>query len=97
MSQILSVIFHMKVPVEIYIPNFFLDFFYFSFLSYNVFKQKKSLLLKSGKIHINLINYQNFLAILEDRGFKTAGLKKKLLKCILYIEINKKIRHKTVR
>ena len=52
---------------------------------------------KSYKIH------QNFLAISEDEGFKTSTFKtkqkieKKILECILYIEINKKVPHKIVR
>ena len=79
------------IPQQIHIQCF-LDFFYFSFFRYNLFI-KKVTTLTSEKIHINLIKYKKFGAILEGGGFKIAPvekkLKKKILECILYIEVKK--------
>ena len=63
--------------------------------------QKKSQLSKIWKnSHKSYKIYQNFSAILEDGDFKTTADKKnvkKIMECILYIEMNKKVFHKIVR
>ena len=92
----------MKVPVEKYIPNF-CRFFFYSSLKYNLKKIINHHFLKSEKnAHKSRKIYQNFRVILEDWSFKTASFKKiknkkKLLECILYIEMFKKITHQIVR
>ena len=59
-------------------------------------KGKKSPLFKiSKKSHKSNKIYQNFWAMWEDEGFKTAPIKKKkikkkILECILYIEKEQK-------
>ena len=81
---------------------FFRFFFYFSFSRYHFLSKKLYKIWKNSHKSYKKI-YLNFLAILEDGEFKTAPVKKKIkmkkkkLECILYVEINKKVRYKIVR
>ena len=73
-SQIFSVIFYMKVPVEKYILKFFS--FFFIFKSFK--KKKKQSTLSKTRKNSNKSNeiYKKCWAILEDGVFKTAPVNK---------------------
>ena len=88
MSQIFSVIFYIKVPVEKHTIFFF---FFFTFRFYYF--------LTSVKIHINLIKYiKAFEPYYKIEVSKLHQLKRKLgMECVLYIEIRKKIPYNIVR